>query len=579
MIKEVFIIFKTHLDIGYTDYAENVVKKYLNNFIPSAIDTAYALKGTDTPFIWTVGSWLIWEGLKHDTDKKLENAIRDGIITWHGLPFTSHTELMSEKLFNYGLSLSKKLDERFGKTTIGSKMTDVPGHTIGMVPLMAKAGIKFLHLGVNTGTPNPEVPHAFKWRCDDSEVIVMYENGYGGIEEFEDFAICFGHTFDNHGAQSVDEIKKLYEHLKQKYPSAKIKAATLDDVAEKMLTLKNLPIIYNEIGDTWIHGAGTDPKKLGMYRELLRYIDKINIDDKDLSDNLLLVPEHTWGMCQQKYFNNTNIWYNEDFKKTEGTKMRSDFEKSWTEQRNYVKKAEKVLGINVDYTPQVPDLCGYEKTQLCEPDFSFSWQLFSTADYKRYMEKYLTLTPENVGWAIWDYLKLGLPTYKGCIFEAKPTACYQKDDTLLYKLEFDSDLTKKYGLPYAWVKTDGKNFELTWYNKKASRLPQSFWLKFKGYDENWKVSKMGQWIDPEKVIGSPLIMATDKGVKNNRVQIETQDAVLVAPFGRRLLDFEKFPHGQDLYFNLYNNIWNTNFPMWYSDDTRFRFKIKKDSSL
>lgn len=571
MIKEVFIIFKTHLDIGYTDYAENVVKKYLNNFIPSAIDTAYALKGTDTPFIWTVGSWLIWEGLKHDTDKKLENAIRDGIITWHGLPFTSHTELMSEKLFNYGLSLSKKLDERFGKTTIGSKMTDVPGHTIGMVPLMAKAGIKFLHLGVNTGTPNPEVPHAFKWRCDDSEVVVMYENGYGGIEEFEDFAICFGHTFDNHGAQSVDEIKKLYENLKQKYPSAKIKAATLDDVAEKMLTLKNLPIIYNEIGDTWIHGAGTDPKKLGMYRELLRYIDKINIDDKDLSDNLLLVPEHTWGMCQQKYFNNTNIWYNEDFKKTEGTKMRSDFEKSWTEQRNYVKKAEKVLDFCADYTPQIPDLCGYEKVQTPEPDFSFSWQLFSTSDYKRYMEKYLTLTPENVGWVIWDYLKLGLPTYDGGIFEAKVTACYKKDNTLLYKLEFDAALTKEYGLPYAWVKTDGENYELTWHGKKASRLPQAFWFKFKGYDEDWKISKMGQWIDPEKIIGSPLIMACDKGVKNNRVQIDTLDAALVAPFGRRLVDFEKFPHGQDLYFNLYNNIWNTNFPMWYSDDTRFRF--------
>jgi len=31
----------------------------------------------------------------------------------------------------------------------------------------------------------------------------------------------------------------------------------------------------------------------------------------------------------------------------------------------------------------------------------------------------------------------------------------------------------------------------------------------------------------------------------------------------------------DLYFNLYNNIWNTNFPMWYSDDALFRFKIKE----
>jgi hypothetical protein len=26
MVKEVFVIFKTHLDIGFTDYSENVVK-------------------------------------------------------------------------------------------------------------------------------------------------------------------------------------------------------------------------------------------------------------------------------------------------------------------------------------------------------------------------------------------------------------------------------------------------------------------------------------------------------------------------------------------------------------------------
>lgn len=68
-------------------------------------------------------------------------------------------------------------------------------------------------------------------------------------------------------------------------------------------------------------------------------------------------------------------------------------------------------------------------------------------------------------------------------------------------------------------------------------------------------------------------MGTDKGVNNGEVHIECLDSTLVAPFGRRLLDFDKNPQGQDMYFNLYNNIWNTNFPMWYSDDTRFRFKI------
>ena len=40
MIKDVFLIFKTHLDIGFTDYAENVKEKYLTQYIPNAIATA-----------------------------------------------------------------------------------------------------------------------------------------------------------------------------------------------------------------------------------------------------------------------------------------------------------------------------------------------------------------------------------------------------------------------------------------------------------------------------------------------------------------------------------------------------------
>ncbi|MBQ4161164.1 MAG: DUF5054 domain-containing protein, partial [Clostridia bacterium] len=75
MVKELILVFKTHLDIGYTDYAEKVVERYLTEFIPNAIKAAYALKDTDTPFIWSTGAWLIWEALKHDKDGSVEQAI------------------------------------------------------------------------------------------------------------------------------------------------------------------------------------------------------------------------------------------------------------------------------------------------------------------------------------------------------------------------------------------------------------------------------------------------------------------------------------------------------------------------
>ncbi|MBQ2614608.1 MAG: DUF5054 domain-containing protein [Clostridia bacterium] len=576
MKKEVLIIFKTHLDIGFTDFSQTVMDNYLNVFIPNAIRVGNALKNTKTPFIWTVGSWLVWEALKRDTDGSVEQAIKDGIITWHGLPFTTHTELMNKELFAYGLSLSMRLDARFGRNTIGAKMTDVPGHTIGMVPMLRENGVEFLHIGVNPATPNPKVPPVFRWKADDSEIVVMYEDGYGKNMEFEDFVVCFGHTNDNMGPQSAEEILEFYRSMEEKYPDCEIKAATLNDVAQRVRNLKDLPVVDQEIGDTWIHGAGTDPKKVGMYRELLRHIEENGVEDLDLADNLLLVPEHTWGKNLMLYFKNIEDWFYQDFQKTVGSPERVDFEKSWEEQRNYVKKAEQVLGVTADYTLKEPDLHGFEEIPNQELGFTLSWQLFDHRDYTRYMKNYLTFDSKNSFWASWDYLKVGLPDYEGGIYDARAVKTYQNGDCILTKLAFEEPLATTHGLPYFWVCQKGTEIEVQWFGKKANRLPQAFWLKFLGQKEDWQIRKMGRWISPDAVIGSPLIMATDFGVKNGETCIQSLDACLVAPFGRRLLDFEAHPQGQDLYFNLYNNIWNTNFPMWYSDDTRFRFVIQKE---
>lgn len=39
-IKKVHVVFKTHLDIGFTDLGQNVLNKYVNHYIPLAINLA-----------------------------------------------------------------------------------------------------------------------------------------------------------------------------------------------------------------------------------------------------------------------------------------------------------------------------------------------------------------------------------------------------------------------------------------------------------------------------------------------------------------------------------------------------------
>ena len=181
----------------------------------------------------------------------------------------------------------------------------------------------------------------------------------------------------------------------------------------------------------------------------------------------------------------------------------------------------------------------------------------------------------HLNWAIWDFTKLGLEKYKGGVYTASVSGVYKKGAETLYHYVFSEELVQKYGLPEFYLSIENEKIELKWFNKKISRLPQAFWFKIKGLEEIWQLQKMGVWISPEEIIGSPLISAIDKGVKNPSVEIESYDCALVAPFGRQLLQYNLKNCKQDLYFNLYNNVWNTNFPMWYSDDALFRFFIKK----
>ena len=280
----IHLVFKTHLDIGFTDHAEKVRRQYHERFIPQAIDTGehfYREDPRHPKFIWTTGAWLIWDHLEHAgkaAAARLEQAIERGLIRWHALPFTTHSELMSPDLFRAGLSYGQELDRRFGRTTIAAKMTDVPGHTIGIVPLLAEAGVRFLHLGVNTASPVPDVPDVFRWRAPGGEeVVVMYQNSYGAThfpEGFDD-GLSFAHTIDNVGPQSVSQTADAYRHLQAEYPDARIEAATLDDYGALLWAERErFPVVDVEIGDSWIHGIGTDPTKTARFLALQRLYDR-----------------------------------------------------------------------------------------------------------------------------------------------------------------------------------------------------------------------------------------------------------------------------------------------------------------
>lgn len=114
--------------------------------------------------------------------KRLERAIRRGDIVWNGVPYTVESEAMNRALFEGGLALSARLDKRYHRHTVAAKMTDVPGHTRSIIAPLARAGIRFLHVGVNPACTVPGVPPFCRWRDPEGyEIVLAYQQDYGTV--------------------------------------------------------------------------------------------------------------------------------------------------------------------------------------------------------------------------------------------------------------------------------------------------------------------------------------------------------------------------------------------------------------
>ncbi|MGB6746103.1 MAG: DUF5054 domain-containing protein, partial [Terracidiphilus sp.] len=349
-VKRVLVMFKCHFDVGFIDTQYNVVhKRYFEKYFPQAIEIAReANAGGKRRYVWTTGSWLVFEYLDQASaanKKAMEDAIERGDIAWHGLPFTWQTEMLSPSMIEGSLAMARSLDLRFGKVTTGAKMTDVPGHTRGMIAPLAKGGIKFLEIGVNGGSTPAELPPIFLWKDPSgASLAMMYHHEYGGVAVVpgSDLALVTEVRGDNSGPHTADEIAKIHAELAAQFPNAEIRAANLSEMANALDPYRDkLPVVIEEIGDTWIHGCASDPLKVARYRAISRLREewiaqgKLRIGDEtdlELLRHVLLEAEHTWGTDTKTWLDFDN-YEPADLAKMLDTKNYKVVEFSWIEKR------------------------------------------------------------------------------------------------------------------------------------------------------------------------------------------------------------------------------------------------------
>lgn len=381
--EKIILVFKTHFDIGFTDLSSNVIDNYAKGMLREVIETCKKTQDMGKlHYVWTMPAWPLIHIVKNcapDLKKELDALIENGQVAWHALPFTTHTDLCSQKEYLEGLKYSRILAEMYHKPCpVSAKMTDVPGHSIMLPDLLSQAGIRFLHLGCNEFATPPDVPDLFFWEGPGKRrVLTMYSRGgYGtGLVPPKDWKypvwMALMHTHDNKGPQSADAIRRMAQKIREIYPDAEVVCGTMDDFYRELAKcdLSGVPVISKDLADTWIHGVGAYPKEVAAVRAGRRQMEGLQalwlgkwLDGDDSKEEggpdrekererlleqyyeeISLFEEHTWGADVKTWMGPERVYEKCEFLEEKKSDSDRFMEQSWEEQRQRARQSEACL--------------------------------------------------------------------------------------------------------------------------------------------------------------------------------------------------------------------------------------------
>lgn len=685
-IDEVVLVFKTHFDIGYTKLASEVVENYRTGMIDNALAVVDASEKMpeERKFVWTLPGWPTAAILKDQTPERaarLDRAIGEGRFAVHALPFTMHTETLTEEDLVRGLRFSSNIAKQYGfPLPTDAKMTDVPCHSWFVPTLLAHAGVTFMHEGTNTGCSDPEVPVLyFREGPDGSRVLTMHVNGYGGgLEPPADWPyrtwMWLIHTGDNHGPPRPGEVESYLKAAHARFPHAKIHIGRLSDFGDAILAKENtaeIPVVTGDMPDTWIFGPMSDPQGQRTARavhEALTYAEMFDslygekpaageIPESarkiaDAREQSLLYGEHTWGAAI--YWLNNRLPYGEQWKALEnGKNFTPAFHRavaSWEEHSNYIRQAAKAcMPENPDadepkrlFNPLPWSLVDYrgqtlvpgavtadapekeaakavevtEPTTIASPYFSlkinpatgdmtledlknkrsvFQTQpgfLYHRADAAlsdKFMHDYCISFP---GWVIADLSKAGMPRD----VPEKRVTPEKIERVVVSQIPGVSKTIRIEYAPGEDLPFDALAVEIVLYEhrpevrfafdgkaKKPDTWPEAGYFHFPLAIENpqFRLGRLGGIVDP----ATEIVRGSNRHFQWLRTGVavygEDGYGIGVCPLDSPMVSLDKpggwlfskdfVPQKADLWFNLFNNQWTTNFRFWNEGDIRAAF--------
>ena len=342
-----------------------------------------------------------------------------------------------------------------------------------------------------------------------------------------------------------------------------------------------------------------------------------------------LFEEHTWGADVKTFLGNARVYDKEDFEEARLTAPYQFMERSWKEQSLRMEKAAAVLqtadALLPAESPAEVSLCELEyaeqdgKVTVTSAYFLMRWDaasgriesvtdrrlgaeiLKSHGDRGVFSYRYDRAGIEDVtavlrsygyrftDWGILDYGRVQYPECEHLTFTPLFDSCEQLPDQVRFHFR-TGESSEQYGdgrflTLIVRFPADGTiSIELIMRDKQASAFIEAGSLIIPLADQaRYLLGRPCAEIDPRTQIvhcaNHSFYCLEDRVTAygpSSRVTVFPADTPLMAIGSSGLYEYEPdFPEGRpaELWFDLFNNMWGTNFPQWIGGSFRWRFTL------
>ena len=339
---EVYLLHHSHVDIGYTHVQTEVERmhwRYFEQVIELAKKTADYPPGSR--FKWNVEVlWAVDSYLKQASKEKREQFIEAVKKGWIGLDALYGNELTAlcrpEELVRL-VGYAQKLRQRYDLTINSAMITDVPGYTWGIVPVLAQSGVKYFSVGPNRGhrigyTLSSWGDKPFYWQSPSRKRKILCWVAGEGYSLFHSGRLDAGRLFNylkrlesskypydmvqvrysigGDNGPPDPELSEFVKNWNAKYAYPKLVVAMTGEMFREFECRygDRIPKARGDFTPYWEDGAGSSARETSLNRAaaerlvqsetLWTMLDPAKYPVEDFYTawrNVILYDEHTWG--------------------------------------------------------------------------------------------------------------------------------------------------------------------------------------------------------------------------------------------------------------------------------------------